>query len=415
MLKRTHISRSLLKIVKQTASVPCKRYFSLDLTPEQQEIQAMAREFSEKELFPNAPKWDREKIFPIETLRKSAELGFGGVYVSEEFGGTGLTRLDASIIFEQLSMGCTSTTAYITIHNMCCWMIDQFGTREQKEKYLPDLCSMQKFASYCLTEPGSGSDAASLKTKAVLDSSKTHYLLSGEKAFISGGGASDIYLVMARTGPASDINTPKQHNGISCFIVEKGSKGLSFGKNEHKLGWNSQPTRAVIMDQCEVPRENMLGSEGQGFKIAMKGLDGGRINIGTCSLGGAQKCFDLASDYVNVRKQFNSTLSSFQNVQFKLADMATNLEASRLLIRQAAAALDAKDPNASVKCAMAKRFATDTCFDVCNDALQLHGGYGYLNDYPIERYLRDLRVHSILEGTNEVMRMIISRSLLNKK
>lgn len=374
----------------------------------------MAREFSEKEFFPNAAKWDREKIFPIESLRKAAELGFGGVYVSEEFGGTGLSRLDASIIFEQLSMGCVSTTAYLTIHNMCCWMIDAFGTREQKEKYLPDLCSMQKFASYCLTEPGSGSDAASLKTRAFLDNAGTHYLLSGEKAFISGGGSSDIYLIMARTGSSSDVNTPAQHRGITCFIVEKESQGLSFGKNEHKLGWNSQPTKAVIMDQCKVPKENMLGQEGEGFKIAMKGLDGGRINIGTCSVGGAQKCFELARDYVNVRKQFKNPLSSFQNVQFKLADMITILEASRLMVRQAAHALDSKQSDASAKCAMAKRFSTDSCFGVVNDALQLHGGYGYLNDYPIERYLRDLRVHSILEGTNEVMRMVISKAILSK-
>ncbi|KAL0481508.1 isobutyryl-CoA dehydrogenase [Acrasis kona] len=399
----------ICKTLTNSRSKAISRYYS-SLNSEQIEMQSMARDFSEKELFPNAAKWDREKIFPIETLRQSAELGFGGIYVSEEYGGTGLTRLDASVIFEQLSMGCPSTTAYITIHNMCCWMIDSFGTHEQKQKYLPQLCSMEKFASYCLTEPGSGSDAASLKTRAT--DKGDHYELTGEKAFISGAGASDIYLIMARTGPSGDINTSKQHKGISCFIVEKDS--LTFGKNEHKLGWNSQPTRSVVMDACKVPKENLLGGEGEGFKIAMKGLDGGRINIGTCSLGGAQKCFDLAVDYVKNRKQFNTSLSGFQNVQFKLADMATDLEASRLLIRQAAVSLDNKETDSGVKCAMAKRFATDKCFNVVNDALQMHGGYGYLNDYPIERYLRDLRVHSILEGTNEVMRMIISKPLVTK-
>lgn len=381
-------------------------YQFTNLTNEQMEMQQVAREFAKNEMFPNAAEWDEKKIFPVETLRKAAELGFAGVYVSEEFGGTGLSRLDASIIFEQLSHGCTSTTAYITIHNMCAWMIDRFGTKEQREKYLPDLCTMQKFASYCLTEPGSGSDAASLKTRATKSNDGKYYLLSGEKAFISGAGSSEVYLIMARTGDQSA-------KGISCFIVEKGFEGISFGKNENKLGWNSQPTRAVILDNCKVPVENMLGKEGEGFKIAMAGLDGGRINIATCSLGGAQQCLDLTRDYILTRKQFGKAIAENQYTQFKIADMATQLEASRLLIREAAKALDAKDADYTFKCSMAKRFATDECFNVVHQCLQMHGGYGYLKDYPIERYYRDLRVHSILEGTNEIMRLIMSRQILS--
>lgn len=368
----------------------------------------MARDFAMNEMYPHAAEWDENKTFPIDPLKKAAELGFGGVYVNEQFGGTGLKRLDASIIFEQLSQGCTSTTAYITIHNMCAWMIDTFGSDAQKEKFLPDICSMETFASYCLTEPGAGSDAASLKTRAVLSEDKTHYLLTGEKAFISGAGSSGVYLIMARTGDASA-------KGISCFIVEKGFEGLSFGKNESKLGWNSQPTRAVVMDNCKVPVENLLGKEGQGFKIAMSGLDGGRINIATCSLGGAQKSLDLTRDYIRTRKQFGKPIADNQYLQFKIADMATQVEASRLLVREAAKALDAKEADYTFKCSMAKRFVTDECFDVVNQCLQMHGGYGYLKDYPIERYLRDLRVHSILEGTNEVMRLIMSRQLLKEE
>jgi isobutyryl-CoA dehydrogenase len=387
-----------------TRSISHNSYETSNLTSEQLEMQSVAREFAAKEMYPNASNWDENKIFPIDTLRKAAELGFGGVYVNEDYGGTGLQRLDASIIFEQLAQGCTSTTAYITIHNMCAWMIDTFGNEQQREKYLPDVCSMQKFASYCLTEPGSGSDAASLKTRAVLSSDGTHYLLTGEKAFISGGGTSDVYIVMAKTS-----------NGICAFIVEKGFEGLSFGKNEHKLGWNSQPTRAVVMDNCKVPVENMLGKEGEGFKIAMRGLDGGRVNIATCSLGGAQKCLDLTRDYVLTRKQFGKPIGHNQYIQFNIADMATQLEASRLLVREAARSLDNKDPDYTFKCSMAKRFATDECFTVVNQCLQYHGGYGYLKDYPIERYLRDLRVHSILEGTNEVMRLIMSRQLLQQQ
>lgn len=387
------------------------RYFSENigltngLSEEQVEFQNVARSFADNEMAPFAGEWDEKKLFPKETLQKAAELGFGGVYVKEDVGGIGLGRLDASIIFEQLATGCTSTTAYITIHNMCAWMIDHFGNQEQREKYLPEVTSMQKFASYCLTEPGSGSDAASLQTRAELKGD--HYVLNGSKAFISGAGESDVYLVMARTGGDGA-------SGISCFIVDKDSPGLSFGKNELKLGWNSQPTRAVIMEDCIVPKDNLLGEEGKGFKIAMSGLDGGRINIATCSLGGAAACLDISREYASVRKQFGKPLSSFQHLQFKLADMATQLQASRLMVRNAARLLDAKDPSATMSASMAKAFATEACYQICDDALQIHGGYGYLKEYPVERYLRDLRVHRILEGTNEIMRLIISRKILEE-
>jgi isobutyryl-CoA dehydrogenase len=376
---------------------------SIGLSESEKEFQRVAMDFAQSELRPHAEKWDQEHIFPVDTLRKMAELGFAGVYVRDDVGGSGLSRLDAAIIFEALATGCVSTTAYLTIHNMCAWMIDTFGNESQRKKYLPNLVTMQQFASYCLTEPGAGSDAASLQTKAVKQGN--NYILNGSKAFISGGGTSDVYLIMARTGDS----TPK---GISCFIVEKGSKGLSFGKLENKLGWNSQPTRAVIMEDCIVPEENLLGSLGQGFQIAMKGLDGGRINIGTTSLGGAQACLNAAIDHVKVRKQFGQPLSSNQYIAFQLADMQTELQAARLMVQNAARLLDEKNSAATVHCAMAKRFATDIGFKVCNSALQLFGGYGYLKDYPIERYLRDVRVHQILEGTNEVMRIITSRSIL---
>lgn len=323
--------------------------------------------------------------------------------MKEDVGGTGLTRLDGAIIFESLATGCVGTAAYMTIHNMVCWMIDSFGNEGQRSKFLPPLVSMDHMASYCLTEPGAGSDAASLSTKAVKKGNK--YILNGSKAFISGGGSSDVYVVMARTGAQG----PK---GISCFIVEKGTKGLSFGKLEDKMGWNCQPTRAVILEDCEVPEENLLGKEGEGFMMAMKGLDGGRINIGTTALGGAQQCLNFAIDYVKQRKQFNNPLSSYQNTQFQLAQMAIQLQAARLLIQNAAKLLDEKDPKATVHCAMAKKFATDNAFDIANRSLQLLGGYGYLKDFPIERIVRDVRVHQILEGTNEVMCMIISRDIL---
>jgi alkylation response protein AidB-like acyl-CoA dehydrogenase len=372
---------------------------------EQRAFQEMARDFAYNEMLAEAARWDEEEIFPVATLRRAAELGFAGIYVRDDVGGSGLKRLDAAIIFEQLARACPSTAAYTSIHNMAAWMIDRFGNDEQRERFLPKLTSMEHFASYCLTEPGSGSDAASLRTRAEADGES--YRLNGQKAFISGGGSSDIYLVMCRTGGEG----PK---GISTLVVEKGTEGLSFGKKEKKLGWNSQPTRQVIFEDALVPQSHRLGSEGDGFKIAMMGLDGGRVNIGACSLGAAGACLDAALAYVKERKQFGKALAEFQALQFKLADMATELEAARLLLYRAASALDAGAPEATKLCAMAKRFATDIGFKVCNEALQLHGGYGYIKEYPIERYLRDVRVHQILEGTNEIMRLIIARKLLSE-
>ncbi|TWT01731.1 isobutyryl-CoA dehydrogenase [Reyranella sp. CPCC 100927] len=373
------------------------------LSDDQRAFQETARTFASAEMAPHAARWDAEKIFPEETLRAAAQLGFGGIYVKDDVGGSGLTRLDAALIMEELSAACPSTAAYISIHNMAAWMIDAFGDEAQRHRFLPKLCTMEHFASYCLTEPSAGSDAASLRTRAVLDGD--HYVLNGTKAFISGGGRSDIYVAMVRTGGDGA-------GGISALVVERGTPGLSFGKQEDKLGWNSQPTAAVIFENCRVPVANRLGPEGHGFKIAMMGLDGGRINIGACSLGGARASLEAASRYVIERKQFGKPLADFQTTQFKLADMATELEAGRLLIHKAAALLDAKSPEATQASAMAKRFATDAGFRIVNDALQLHGGYGYLKDFPIERYLRDLRVHQILEGTNEIMRVVISRRLL---
>ncbi|XP_023258069.1 isobutyryl-CoA dehydrogenase, mitochondrial [Seriola lalandi dorsalis] len=375
------------------------------LTDEQKEFQKVAFDFAANEMAPHMAEWDQKEIFPVETMRKAAQLGFGGIYVQPDFGGSGLSRLDTSVIFEALSTGCVSTTAYISIHNMCGWMIDTFGNNEQREKFCPDLCSMEKFASYCLTEPGSGSDAASLLTSA--QRKGDHYILNGSKAFISGGGDTDVYVVMCRTGG-------KGPKGISCLVVEKGTPGLSFGKKEKKVGWNSQPTRAVIFEDCEVPVSNRLGEEGQGFGIAMKGLNGGRINIASCSLGAAHACVQLARDHLLVRKQFGETLSNNQFLQFKLAEMATKLVASRLLVREAATALQENRSDAVSLCSMAKLFATDECFNICNQALQMHGGYGYLKDYAVQQFVRDIRVHQILEGTNEVMRMIISRNLLTE-
>ncbi|MBL4741026.1 MAG: acyl-CoA dehydrogenase family protein, partial [Sneathiella sp.] len=332
----------------------------------------------------------------------AAGLGFAGIYVAEEHGGSALNRLDAAIIFEELAAGCTSTAAYISIHNMASWMIDQFGSDVVRAKFLPKLTTMEHFASYCLTEPGAGSDAASLRTRAVRNGDE--YVINGSKAFISGGGRSDVYVTMVRTGEDGA-------SGISCIVIPKDAPGISFGAQERKMGWNSQPTSEVTFDDCRVPVENLVGEEGQGFKIAMKGLDGGRLNIGACSIGAARACLEAAQDYTADRKQFGKEIGSFQAVQFALADMATELEAARLMIRQAAAKLDAKDPEATLFCAMAKRFSTDVGFKVCNDSLQLHGGYGYLKDFPIERFVRDTRVHQILEGTNEIMRVVISRKL----
>ena len=374
-----------------------------ELSEQQRAIKDTARAFAHGEMMPLARQWDEEEVFPADTLRQAAALGFGGIYVSADLGGSALSRLDAALIFEELAQGCPSTAAYISIHNMVAWMIDAYGAGELRKRLLPDLCSMAKFASYCLTEPDSGSDAASLKTRAVRESD--HYVLDGNKAFISGGGRSDVYIVMARTGEGGP-------GGISCFLVENGTPGLSFGAKEKKLGWHSQPTAMVILEGCRIPAANRIGAEGQGFKIAMRALDGGRLNIAACSLGGAQFCLDRTVTYMKERKQFGTRLADFQALGFRIADYATAIEAARLMLHRAASALDLGDPNATRLAAMAKRLATDTGFDVVNGCLQLHGGYGYLRDHPIERVLRDLRVHQILEGTNEVMRVIVSRDML---
>jgi alkylation response protein AidB-like acyl-CoA dehydrogenase len=373
------------------------------LTDEQRAFRDTARGFAEHELLPNAARWDEEQEFPVDTLRKAASLGFAGLYVREDVGGSGLGRLDAALVFEELAAACVSTAAYLTIHNMAAWMIDRFGDAGQRARFLPPLMTMRHVASYCLTEPGAGSDAASLATRAVRDGDS--YVLDGSKAFISGAGASDVYVVMVRTGGAGA-------GGISCLLVEKGAPGLSFGRKEKKLGWNSQPTASVIFEGCRVPVANRLGAEGDGFKIAMMGLDGGRINIASCSLGGARAAYEAARRHLLERRQFGRPLAEFQALQFKIADMATELEAARLMVHRAALALDAGDPGATLACAMAKRFATDACFHIADEALQLHGGYGYLKDFPLERILRDLRVHRILEGTNEIMRVIIARRVL---
>lgn len=376
---------------------------NFELNEDQRAFRDVAAQFTEEFFVPNAADWDEQNIFPRTELSKAAELGFGGIYVAEDVGGSALTRLDAALIFEQLSKGCPSTAAFISIHNMAAWMIDGYAGDELRERLLPDVCTMRKIASYCLTEPGSGSDAAALKTKAVRDGD--HFVLNGSKAFISGAGASDLYVTMVRTGDDSP-------GGISCLVVENGTPGLSFGAQERKLGWHSQPTAMVNFEDCRVPVSNLVGEEGAGFKIAMAGLDGGRLNIGACSLGAAQASIDRAIAHMHDRKQFGKPLAAFQALQFRIADMVTELEAARLLLYKAAQMVTEKHPDATQFAAMAKRLATDTGFEVVNHALQLHGGYGYLRDYPIERYLRDLRVHQILEGTNEVMRMIVSRALL---
>jgi len=373
-----------------------------ELSEDQRAIQEMAQRFTADAITPHAAEWDEKHLFPRDTIKAAAELGFAAIYVSEESGGIGLGRLEAALIMEALAYGCPSTSAFISIHNMASWMVDRFGTQALKDKYLPSLVTMDAIASYCLTEPSSGSDAAALKTRA--DRDGEHYVLSGTKQFISGGGANDLYLVMARTGEDGP-------GGISCFVVEKDMAGVSFGAQERKLGWHSQPTSAVILDGVRVPAENMVGGEGQGFRIAMMGLDGGRLNIGACSLGGAQRCLDEAIKYTKERQQFGHPIADFQNTQFMLADMETELQAARALLYTAAAKVTAGAPDRTRFAAMAKRFATDTGSSVVDRALQLHGGYGYLMDYPIERFWRDLRVHSILEGTNQVMRMIVGRDL----
>jgi len=377
-----------------------------ELTEDQRAIEDAARRFAKDRLAPFAAEWDAQETFPVETLREAAALGFAGIYVKSDVGGSEMSRLDAAIVMEELSAGCTSTAAFLSIHNMASWMIDRFGNEEQRKRFLPKMTTMEKIASYCLTEPGSGSDAASLKTRAVRDGD--HYVLNGGKAFISGAGVSDVYVCMVRTGE----DGPR---GVSCLVVEKGTPGLSFGKKERKMGWNSQPTAQVIFEDCRVPVANRIGAEGEGFRIAMMGLDGGRINIGACSVGTARAALDEALSYAKDRKQFGRPIADFQASQFKFADMATELEASRLMIRNAAAALDRRDPAATMLCAMAKRFATDAGFKIANDALQLHGGYGYLKDFPAERHVRDLRVHQILEGTNEIMRVIVAREMIRQR
>src|SRR5438309_3785212 len=376
-----------------------------DLTDDQLQIQEMASKFTADAITPFAAEWDEKHIFPRDTIREAAELGFGAIYISEESGGIGLGRLEAALIMEAMAYGCPSTSAFISIHNMAGWMIDRFGSAPVKEKYLPSLVTMEKMASYCLTEPSSGSDAAALKTKAVKDGDS--YIVSGSKAFISGGGENEIYVCMVRTGQEG----PK---GISCLVIEKDMPGVSFGAQERKLGWHSQPTAQVNFDEVRVPAENLVGGEGEGFRIAMIGLDGGRLNIGACSLGGAQRCLDEAINYTKDRKQFGNPIADFKNNQIMLADMETELEAARCLLYVAAAKVTANAPDKTRFAAMAKRLATDTGSSVVDRALQLHGGYGYLMDYPIERFWRDLRVHSILEGTNQVMRMIVSRDMLRQ-
>ncbi|HTZ70135.1 MAG TPA: acyl-CoA dehydrogenase family protein [Acetobacteraceae bacterium] len=373
------------------------------LTADQEAIRDMARAFAAEKLAPHALAWDAEKFFPVDVIREVAPLGMGGIYIREDVGGSGLKRLDAALVFEALATGCPVIAAYISIHNMAAWMVDRYGSPELRQAWLPRLCSMELLGAYCLTEPHSGSDAAALSTRAVRDGD--HYVVTGVKQFISGAGAADVYAVMTRTGDTGP-------GGITALLLEKGMPGLSFGANERKMGWNAQPTRQVVMDGVRVPVANRIGDEGQGFKIAMAGLDGGRLNIGACSLGGAQAAIDKALAYMEDRRAFGKKLTEFQALQFRLADMATELEAARTLLWRAAATLDAGDPNATQLCAMAKRFATDMGSQVANDALQLLGGYGYLAEYGIEKLVRDLRVHQILEGTNEVMRIIVARRLL---
>lgn len=373
------------------------------LTEDQIAIQETARKFTADRITPFAAEWDEKHHYPVDVWKAAGELGFGAIYVSEESGGIGLGRLDAALIMEAMSYGCPATSAYVSIHNMVAWMIDTFADQQLKDRYLPDLVTMEKIGSYCLTEPGSGSDAAALRTSAWLDGD--HYVLSGTKQFISGGGYNDVYVVMARTGE-------HKSRGISCFVVDKDAPGLSFGAPEKKLGWNASPTAQVVFEDVRVPVENRVGAEGDGFRFAMAGLDGGRVNIGACSLGGAQRCLDEAIRYVKDRRQFDQPIAEFQNTQFTIARMAAELEAARALLYLAAAKVTAGAPDKTRFAAMAKMMASDTGSSVVDRALQLFGGYGYLRDYPIERFWRDLRVHRILEGTNEVMHMIIGRDLL---
>ena len=374
-----------------------------DLNSDQKHYRDLAKSFSDKELKPNAAEWDKEAFFPKETLMKAGELGFLSLYVDTNLGGMGLGRLDASIVFEQLAQGCTSTTAFMTIHNMAIWMVSKYGSEELKTEWFPQLSSGEKLASYCLTEPGSGSDSASLRTTAKKDGD--NFILNGSKAFISGSGATDCLVLMARTGDSGA-------KGISCFLIPADLPGIEYGKNEPKMGWKNQPTRLVSLTDVKVSKKNLVGEEGNGFKIAMQGLDGGRINIATCSIGTAQSALEEAQNYMNQREQFGKKISEFQTMQFKIADMVTELIAARTMTRLAASKLDKNDSEATIYSAMAKRFATDVGFNVCNEALQIFGGYGYIQEYPLERYVRDVRVHQILEGTNEIMKMIIGRRMI---
>ncbi len=376
-------------------------HFALD--EDQIAVRDMARAFAAEKIAPHALEWDEKKHFPVDVMREAASLGIGGIYIRDDVGGSAMTRFDAALIFEALATGCPTTSAFISIHNMASWMIDAFGNDTQRHKWLPKLCTMELLASYCLTEPGAGSDAAALRTRAVRDGD--HYVLNGQKQFISGAGGTDLLVAMVRTGGDGP-------GGISTLVIDGKTPGVSFGANERKMGWNAQPTRAVVFENARVPVANRLGDEGIGFKIAMAGLDGGRINIAACSLGGAQAALDKALAYMKDRKAFGKRLDEFQALQFKIADMATELEAARTFVWRAAAALDRKDADASMLCAMAKRFGTDVGFEVANQALQLHGGYGYLSEYGVEKIVRDLRVHQILEGTNEIMRLIVSRKLI---
>ena len=374
-----------------------------DLNSDQKHYRDLAKSFSDKELKPNAAEWDKEAFFQKETLMKAGELGFLSLYVDTNLGGMGLGRLDASIVFEQLAQGCTSTTAFMTIHNMAIWMVSKFGSEELKTEWFPQLSSGEKLASYCLTEPGSGSDSASLRTTAKKDGD--YYIINGSKAFISGSGATDCLVLMARTGDSGA-------KGISCFLIPADLPGIEYGKNEPKMGWKNQPTRLVSLTDVKVSKKNLVGEEGNGFKIAMQGLDGGRINIATCSIGTAQSALEEAQNYMNQREQFGKKISEFQTMQFKIADMVTELIAARTMTRLAASKVDKNDSEATIYSAMAKRFATDVGFNVCNEALQIFGGYGYIQEYPLERYVRDVRVHQILEGTNEIMKMIIGRRMI---
>jgi alkylation response protein AidB-like acyl-CoA dehydrogenase len=374
-----------------------------NLNSDQNNYRDLAKSFSDKELKPFAAEWDKEAFFPKETLTKAGELGFLSLYVDTNLGGMGLGRLDASIVFEQLAQGCTSTTAFMTIHNMAIWMVSKFASEELRTEWFPQLSSGEKLASYCLTEPGSGSDAASLRTIAKKDGD--YFILNGSKAFISGSGVTDCLVLMARTG---DVGA----KGISCFLIPADSPGIEYGKNEPKMGWKNQPTRLVSLTDVKISKNNLIGKEGDGFKIAMQGLDGGRINIATCSIGTAQSALEEAQKYMNEREQFGKKISEFQAMQFKIADMVTELVAARTMTRLAASKVDSDDPEATIYSAMAKRFATDVGFKVCNEALQIFGGYGYIQEYPLERYVRDVRVHQILEGTNEIMKMIIGRRMI---